>query len=487
MNNPERTDQPMAPQARAAIAEANLTHALDHIKVGSAHLWILGLVAFGALLDAMTQANIGLVGPRLAENWGITPLQLGLLSTFTFFGMAIGSVIAGYTNDKYGRKFTYTYNLLLFTAGSLVAGFSGNIEILLAARFICGIGLGGELSTALTLVSEVMPTKIRGAALGTVNIAAGGLGLLIAPAVVTLMLGPLEGFFGGPQTSWRWVLGIMAIPAVAIFIYRIFLPESPRFLLAQGRVDDANAVLTRLSLNRLRKPKNMVVQTFITVPGGQELPKEKVNLTDILRGGLRRRTLIVWTTIAMTFGAQLTILVFMPTVLVSRGYDVQSSLLYTTIINLGGLVGAIVASIFGYKVKRKIVLGYGAIVAIFVALAFGFSTSFATILIFGGLLQIMFILLNTTAWMWAPELYPTKVRGFGTGCAVTVGFLSASIFPLIAGWLFEIGGVLPMFAMIAVMYIVMAAVVRFGPETHGVSLENVSGEQLLRMHEEVTN
>lgn len=479
MNNQEQTGPSLTPSARAAIAESDLTHALDHIKVGSAHLWILALVAFGALLDAMTQANIGLVGPRLAENWGTTPFQLGLLSTVTFFGMAIGSVVAGYTNDKYGRKFTYTYNLLLFTIGSLIAGFSGNIEILLAARFICGIGLGGELSTALTLVSEVMPTKIRGAALGTVNIAAGGLGLLIAPALVTLMFGPLEGLFGGPETSWRWVLGIMAIPALAVFVYRIFLPESPRFLLSKGRVDDANSVLTRLSLNRLRKPKGMVAKPYITIPGGHELPKESVNLSDIFRGGLRRRTLIVWTTIAMTFGAQLTILVFMPTVLVSRGYDIQSSLLYTTVINIGGLVGAILATFFGYKIRRKVVLGYGAIIAIFVALAFGFSTSFATIILFGALLQVMFIVLNTTAWMWAPELYPTKVRGFGTGCAVTVGFLSASIFPLLAGWLFEAGGVLPMFAMIALMYVVMACVVRFGQETHGIALDSVSGEKLL--------
>ena len=178
-----------------------------------------------------------------------------------------------------------------------------------------------------------MPTKIRGAALGTVNVAAGGLGLLLAPAIVTLMLGPLEGFFGGPEVAWRWVLGIMAIPAVTIFIYRIFLPESPRFLLSKGRVEDANSVLTRLSVGKLRKPKGMKVEPFITILGGNKLPKNHVSLTDIFKGELKRRTFTVWLTIAMTFGAQLTILVFMPTVLVSRGYDVQSSLLYTTIIN----------------------------------------------------------------------------------------------------------------------------------------------------------
>ncbi|GHG32613.1 MFS transporter [Paracoccus aerius] len=465
--------------ASAQSLEGQLTRALDAMPVRSAHIWLLLLVSFGALLDAMTQANIGLVAPRLADLWGISALQIGLLSTLTFFGMAIGSVLAGYTNDRYGRKFTYTYNLALFTVGSLVAGLSGSVEVLLIARFMCGIGLGGELSTALTLISEVMPTRIRGAALGVVNVAAGGLGLLIAPALVTLMLGPLEPVFGGPEVAWRWVLGIMAVPALAIFVYRIFLPESPRFLLAEGNVDEANSVLTRLSLNRLRKPRGMVVKEFIKAGATERLVSQKVPFSAIFQGELFRRTAVVWTVIAMTFGAQLTILVFMPTVLVSRGYDLQSSLLYTTIINIGGLVGALMASYFGYRVKRRAVLGFGSVLAIFIALAFGYSETFGPILFFGGLLQVMFILLNTTAWMWAPELYPTRVRGFGTGCAVTVGFLSASIFPLLAGYLFESGGVAAMFAMIAVMYVVMALAVMFGPETHGKSLESVSGEEAL--------
>lgn len=465
----------ITPVSSGQALETQLTRALDRMQVRGAHIWLLLLVSFGALLDAMTQANIGLVAPRLAQFWGTSPFQLGLLSTLTFFGMAIGSVLAGYTNDRFGRKFTYTYNLLLFTLGSLLAGLSGNVKILLIARFICGIGLGGELSTALTLVSEVMPTRVRGAALGVVNVAAGGFGLLIAPAIVTLMLGPFETFFGGPEVAWRWVLGIMAIPALAIFVYRIFLPESPRYLLAQGDIAEANSVLTRLSLNRLRKPHGMVVQNFITASGSERLVSAQVPFASIFQGDLFKRTVIVWATIAMTFGAQLTILVFMPTVLVSRGYDVQSSLLYTTIINIGGLLGAVLASYFGYRVKRRIVLGFGSVLAIFVALAFGYSDQFGTILFFGGFLQVMFILLNTTAWMWAPELYPTRVRGFGTGCAVTVGFLSASIFPLLAGYLFETGGVAAMFAMIAAMYVVMAIAVNFGPETHGKTLESVSG------------
>ncbi len=191
-------------------------------------------------------------------------------------------------------------------------------------------------------------------------------------------------------------------------------------------------------------------------------------------GELARRTIVIWVVSAMTFGSQVTITVFMPTVLITRGFDVGSSLAYTTIINIGGLIGAILASVFGYRFPRRIVLGYGAIVAVVVAIGFGMSSQLGAILVLGGLLQLMFILLNTTTWVWAPELYPTRVRAFGTGAAVTVALLGASLIPLAAGIIFDAAGAVGMFVLVAVMYAVMAVAVRFGPETHGLSLEDVN-------------
>ncbi len=86
----------------------------------------------------------------------------------------------------------------------------------------------------------------------------------------------------------------------------------------------------------------------------------------------------------------------------------------------------------------------------------------------------MFILLNTTTWIWAPELYPTRVRAFGTGASVTVALVSASLIPLLAGAIFDAAGAVGMFVLVALMYAVMAVTVRFGPETQGLSLEDVS-------------
>jgi putative MFS transporter len=457
-----------------ARAHRELADALDRIPFRSAHVWILVLVALGALFDAIEQYNVGLAAPLIAKQWSLSNAHVGLLTTLTFAGMAIGSLIAGITGDKYGRRVTYMYNLALYTLGALLAAFAPNVGVLLVARFVVGIGLGGELNTGLTLVSELMPTKVRGAAVATVNVAAGGLGIFASSALAALVLGPLETVLGGPTVAWRWLLGLLALPALLVFVYRWFMPESPRYLLVDGQINEANAVLSRLAANRLRPPRDMKVTPYIDIVEGSRLPRQRVRLSEIFRGELARRTVVIWVVSAMTFGAQVTITVFMPTVLVSRGFDVGSSLAYTTVINVGGLIGAILASIFGYRFKRRVVLGYGAIVAVLVAVAFGSSSQLGLILILGGLLQLMFILLNTTTWVWAPELYPTRVRAFGTGASVTVALVSASLTPLLAGIIFDAGGAVGMFVMVGVMYAIIAITVRFGPETQGVSLEDVS-------------
>jgi MFS family permease len=471
---PPSTGDPAAAERLRVRAMRELADALDRIPFRRAHVWILVLVAFGALFDAIEQYNVGLAAPLIADQWNLSGTQVGLLTTLTFAGMAVGSLIAGVTGDRYGRRVTYMYNLALYTLGALLAAFAPDVTVLLIARFIVGIGLGGELNTGLTLVAEVMPTRFRGAAVATVNVAAGGLGIFASSALAALVLGPLESVLGGPTVAWRWLLGLLALPALLVFVYRWFLPESPRYLLVEGKVGEANAVLSRLAANRLRRSKDMVVTPYVDVVEGSRLPRQRVRLAEIFTGELARRTIVIWIVSAMTFGAQVTITVFMPTVLVSRGYDVGASLTYTTIINIGGLVGAVLASVFGYRFKRRVVLGYGAVVAVLVAVAFGTANGLGMIIALGGALQLMFILLNTTTWVWAPELYPTRVRAFGTGASVTVALVAASVVPLLAGAIFDAAGALGMFVMVGVMYVVMALTVRLGPETLGMSLEDVS-------------
>jgi len=453
---------------RRVTTSRELAVALDRIGFQRVHVLILVLVAFGTLINAIEEYNVGLAAPLIARQWSLSDAQVDLLTTLTFGGMAIGSVAAGVAADRYGRRTPYIYNLALYTAGALLAAFSPAFGWLLAARFVVGIGLGGELNTGLTLVAELMPTRYRGAAVATVNVAGGGLGIFASSALAAVMLGPLEATLGGPTVAWRWLLGVLALPAVLVFVYRRFLPESPRHLLVEGRGEEANEMLMRLSSNRLR-PTRAVPRTHT-----RQLPAAPVRLSEVLHGTLRRNTAVIWVVCAMTFGAQVTVTVFMPTFLVSRGLDVSTSLAYTMIINAGGLVGALLASALSHVFRRRAVLGYGSALAIAAALGLASASGLIAVLVCGTVLQLAFLLLNTTTFVWAPELYPTRLRAFGTGTSVTVLLVSATLVPLLAGTIAGAVGTVGVFLLVSVMYVVLAVAVWFGPETHGRSLEELS-------------
>jgi MFS family permease len=446
---------------------------LDSVAFGSVHRWLIFLVALGAIFDAVEQYNAGYAAPLLVKQWHISNGQVGLLTTFTFGGMALGSLIAGILGDIVGRRVTYMYNLGLYTLGALIGAFAPNIGVLFVGRLIVGLGLGGELNTGLTIVSEFVPTKNRGSSVAIVNLAAGGLGIFLSAASSFLILGPMSGFLGGDTHTWRWLFGILAIPALLLWVYRVYIPESPRFLLSKGRIEEANAVLSMITQNTLKR-KNVVTQSFLGA-GSDQLEKEQVRLSEIFARGLGSRTVGLWIISWMTFGSQVAITVFMPTVLISEGFTVVNSLFYTMVINVGGLIGAILASYFGGKLGRKVVLGWGALVAVMVAVVFGQSHSSGMVIVFGALLQLMFMLLNTTTWLFAPELYPTRVRAFGTGASVVVALIGASVMPYVSGAVFGAWHASGLLIMVAVMYAIMALTVwRLVTETKDRSLEQIS-------------
>src|SRR5919202_2801014 len=422
-----------------------LGNIIDEIPFNRAHVLLILMIALGALFDAVEQYNAGYVAPVLTELWGISPGQVGLLTTFTFGGMAIGSLIAGVLGDRIGRKITYMYNLALYTCGALIGAFAPNIEVLYLGRLIVGIGLGGELNAGLTMVSEIVSTRARGSSVAVVNIAARGSAIFLSAALSVLILGPLSAPLGGEDVAWRWVLGILALPALLLWVYRLYIPESPCYLLSHGRVGELNTVLSLLERRTLRESKLPEVEQYFSHQGESEL-EEKTRLREIFEGYLAKRTFGLWTISWMTFGAHVAITVFFPTVLVSQGYDIAESLFFTMIINVGGLIGAILSSYFAAKLPRRWALGFGALIAVGVAVLYAMVRSIELILLVGALLQLMFIFLNTTTWLYAPELYPTRVRATGTGASVVVALISASVMPYVAGVIFDVADVVGLFS-----------------------------------------
>ncbi|XAH22964.1 MFS transporter [Xylophilus sp. GW821-FHT01B05] len=443
-----------------------LETALERIGVTRSHKSIIFLVVCGVLFDVFEQNAVGLVAPLLRQQWGLSATDIGLLNTITFIAAATGRLLSGYFADRKGRRFMLNVNLALFTLGAIGCALAPNYAVLAIARAVVGIGLGGEITTAVTMLAEFCSARFRGTAVGLINVGGGGLGNMLAPAFA---LGVFAVFPG--DNAWRWMFACLVLPAVFIVFYRRYVPETPRYLLSQGRVDEANQVLSMLASGQLANGR-FATHPYITAGAEQAAPAAAVSLADIFRNGYARRTVAVGVASWMTFGAQLSVLTLMPTILVAQGYSITKSFAFTIVMQSGSLLGAIAASSLGYYLPRKRVLTVGAIAACLAGLAFGnFTSSVALVLCFGALFQFCVLLLNTSIWIFAPELYPTRIRGLGTSFLLALGTVGGALSQLLAAKLFDLHGVAGMFSMIAAMYVVFAVAIRFAPETFGQSIE----------------
>lgn len=257
-------DSFISTSAPQSVQMRQLEDALNGIGVTRSHKTIIFLVVCGVLFDVFEQNAVGLVGPLLREQWGLSATDIGFLNTITFIAAATGRLLSGYCADRFGRRFMLNVNLALFTLGAIGCALAPNYTLLAVARFVVGLGLGGEITTAVTMLAEFCSARFRGTAVGLINVGGGGLGNMLAPAFA---LGVFALFPG--ENAWRWLFGCLVLPALFIVFYRRYVPETPRFLLSQGKVDEANKVLSMLAAGKLANGR-FPVHAYVTA--GAEAP-----------------------------------------------------------------------------------------------------------------------------------------------------------------------------------------------------------------------
>lgn len=454
--------------------------ALDSLPFTRAQVWVMGLVMAGMFFDTLQQDAPGAIGPLLKETLGISNTDLVTINTLTVVGGLIGRLGGGYLADKRGRRYALSLNLLIYTLGGLLSAIAPNYGVLLVSRLIVGIGLGGEFTIGLAIVSEMVATKRRGAAVGTMGFASGGIGNFVAYGLFVVVLGPLNNVLGGNLHSWRWLFALLAIPAVLVVVYRRFLPESPRFLVSMGRIQEANMALTVLASNDIRhRPAPDEVRPFLRTDAFESV-EEHISPSHIFRPPLLRRTVAIGAASWMAFGAQVTLLVLLPTLLVSKGYSVSSSLLFTMIMYAGSMFGALAAALVASRLPRRTTVVIAAVLGCASAICFAKLADNSTkILIYGMLFQFFSLFINSTLALWSPELYPTRVRALGTSVVNGIGNVAGALMPFVAVFIFDRSGVAGVFIMIAIMYALLGIASRFAVETFGRPLEAVNESAIL--------
>jgi MFS transporter, putative metabolite:H+ symporter len=426
-------------------------------------LWrVLFLTGIGWLFDAMDQGMVAGVMASIGKEWKLTPADLGLLGSASAVGMAIGAAVAGMAADRWGRRTVITVTLVLYGLASAVSGIAPNFGMLLLFRFLTGLGLGGELPAASTLVSEFSPAKARGRMVVLLeSFWAWG---WIAAALIAYLLIPIYG--------WRIGFFLGGIPALYAAYMRKGIPESPRYLDQKGRYQEANEIVSKMEEQAGVKNDKIAVVN-------KQSEKNNFTLSDLWSKAYLRRTIVLWILwLGINFGYYGFVL-WTPTLLVGKGFSLVRGFEFTLIMCIAQLPGYYSAAYLIERIGRKPVLVVYLAGTAISAYLYGQAASVTAVLAFGCLLYFFSLGAWGAVYAYTPEVYPTQARGTGVGWAAAVGRIGAIAAPYIVGLMYEAYGKQVgfnyVFIMLTIVFAVVAVVVAVaGIETKGLTLDEIN-------------
>ena len=419
---------------------------LEALPLGRFHYKLLLVTGLGWLFDSMDTGLIAFILPVLAKEWGLAPVQMGL----------IGSI---------GLKKVFTITVLLYSIASAFCALSWNYQSLLVFRFLVGFGLGGELPVAATLVSEYAPSRVRGRFIVLLE-SFWGLGWIAAACIA---------YFFIPLYGWRMAFLIGALPALYVCLIRMHMPESVRYLLAHGRVGEARQIVVSLE-RQLHVPVAPFVSEKETVP-----VVAKASFRELWKKPFASRTIMLW---LVWFGINFSyygIFMWLPSLVFQQGFTVVKTFEYVLIMTLAQLPGYYCAAWLVDKIGRKYTLSAFLLFSGVASYFFGHASTAAALMMWGSVMSFF----NLGAWgvlyTYTPEQYPTAIRALGSGWAAGFGRFGGMAAPMMVGALlarsFGFASVFYMFALVfaAVAVIVMS----LGVESKQKDLESIS-ERLVK-------
>jgi putative MFS transporter len=425
---------------------------------------IFAIIATAWLFDSIDLGSLTFLLGSIRKQFELTPYQTGLLSSMSFVGMFVGAALSGMAADRFGRKRVFQISMIFWGLGSLWCSFAPDAMTLAYARLLLGFGMGMEFPVALAMVSEFLPAATRGRYMAIME-GFWPLGFITA-GLLSLVL--LQYF------DWRAVFIAQAIPALFLFVVRFLVPESPRWLADRGDLAQAEKVMAEIETQ---------VQARLggaTLPPPQPLPAQvrqgrKFSFLEIWSKTYAPRTVMIWLTWFFALLGFYGLTTWIGALLQDAGFSVAKSVTYTICISLAGIPGFITSAFLVEAWGRKptamlMLLGSAA-----AAFLYGHASSFTLLIVFGLTMQFFLFGMWSVLYAYTPELYPTRARATGAGCASAVGRLGSLLGPYLIGIILPSLGQSGVFALGAGSFVVAAAVVfLLGIETKGQALEVVS-------------
>jgi MFS family permease len=411
---------------RSETQLTNVTTRLDRLPFGRVHLTITMALGIVWLLDAFEVNIIGSVIGTIDNVFNATALQGSLIISIWLIGIMVGAFFFGYLADRFGRRKLFMLTLALYASCTIIAALSVNLWMFIAFRFLTAIGVGAEYSAVNTAISEFIPARVR----GRTNAAVMGFwnfGALFSAILSLILINVLP-----DNVGWRLAFAFGAIAAVLIVWLRRAVPESPRWLVMRGRVDDAEQVVSGIE-ERVAREKGMPVAQL---PAAAVAPVSQYHakpffaqVGELLRRYPGRLALGCLLDLSEAFGYY-GIFAFLPLVVLPAVNIPPNQVPWFFIAGdigavFGGLLVIFVLDRFGRKVSVPAFYTLAAITAVLMGPAALTHSGLAVL--------IAFIIANffaTSAWISAyptfTEIFPTHLRGTGVGLSIAVGRIGAA-------------------------------------------------------------
>ncbi|HXT80121.1 MAG TPA: MFS transporter [Acetobacteraceae bacterium] len=457
----------MAESTAAALAAR-----LDRLPPSRHVRHLVTLISLGACFELYDLFLTAYIVPGMVKSGLFTPESLGIFGvlqplhvagpgTFVFAlfaGLFVGTIAFGWVPDAYGRRFIFTFSLLWYSACTLIMAFQTSGFGINMWRFIAGIGIGVELVTIDTYVSELVPRDQRGRAFAFNQFVA-----FCAVPVVALLAWLLG------VDHWRWVVVIGAVGAVIVWWLRLGLPESPRWLARHGRGAEAEAIVSAL------EAKIEAETGKLPLPAAAVEETGTADFAAIWEPPYGRRAVVLSIfNFFQTFGYY-GFAAWVPTLLIAKGIHVTQSLEYAFIIAIANPIGPLLGTLVADRMERKWQICSAAVGIGVFGLLFAGQMDPVLLIVLGVLITLANNWLSYSFHNYQAELFPTRIRSRAVGFVYAWSRLSAALSGLFIAFFLTVGGVTAVFVFIAFsMLIVILSIGGFGPRTRGLALEAIS-------------
>jgi putative MFS transporter len=443
---------------------AELVGRLERLPFSRWHRNFFILAFLGIMFDAADFALFGAALPPIAREFGLGPAQAGGLATIGLVGAFAGALFWGTVSDYIGRRASFLATVSIFALFTGLVAASWNVLALATFRFLSNFGLGGEVPVTLTLASEFSPGRMRGRMTGTM-MAAFPVGLVVAAALSLAIV---------PNLGWRALFVVGVVPAVLLFFVRRYMPESVRYQLSRGEVDQAQRTVEGIERQALGSGKSAPMQAIAPAGATADTAKRGVTVFALFEDGRARRTILLWIVSFCFLWSSNGILFMLPTILTQRGFALTQAISFQLVQSLAAVVGyAACGFLIDWYGRRPVLFLYyfiGAFFHLWFAQATGLWM-YAAIAAVGWVNPGVF----GATGIYVSELHPTYLRATAVGWFFGVGRIGSFLAPLIVGVMLQYGlGAYVLHTFALTFLIAAIAVWLVGVETKGLVLEQIA-------------